>query len=107
VRMLALVVTGDEPEGLLKPYCAERLAELGITGITVMRGPSTTGIFFEGWAFDPAASTRAVLAIIAQEATLLEALYPLIHIAVIAGDAPSSGFGGRNDLTPMDEGVHR
>ena len=63
MAMVLLVADSNDGEPLMGPDVAERLANLGISHISLLRELSSTAVILEGWAFDPARShevTRAV-----------------------------------------------
>jgi hypothetical protein len=54
--VVLLVATAEAGEPVVGPETADRLNELGISRIALLRDSRTTGVVLEGWAFDP---TRA------------------------------------------------
>ena len=61
---IALLVAGpDEAEPVVGPEAAERLANLGITRISLLQDRSGIGVVLEGWAFDATRVDDAVRAV--------------------------------------------
>lgn len=58
-----LVAARHAGEPVVGPDVAERLANLGISRITLLRDPSSTAVILEGWAFDPARTDEATGAV--------------------------------------------
>lgn len=58
-----LIAAADTPEPTVGPEAAERLAQLGISRITVLADQFGIGVVLEGWAFDPTRIDEAVRAI--------------------------------------------
>ena len=60
---IAMLVAGaDTPEPNVGPEAAERLAQLGISRISLLADRSGVGVVLEGWAFDPTRIDEAVRA---------------------------------------------
>lgn len=85
---MALLVAGphaDEP--VVGPEAAERLAELGISRISLLQDRSGIGVVLEGWAFDPARIDEAVRAIFPDGGSGVRTFHELEHVAVaVASD---------------------
>jgi hypothetical protein len=81
--MVVLVETQGKDPSLDSRAIAE-LAKLGITNLALVRDKRTIGIVLEGWAFEPAASADAALAIVAADAASARALLPLGEMALSA-----------------------
>lgn len=77
-----LVATGDAPEPLLGPVTAERLAELGVARISLLRDRSGIGVVLEGWAFDPARIDEAVRAVFPDATEAVRVLHELERVVV-------------------------
>jgi hypothetical protein len=80
--MALLLVSGHRAD-IPSVHAAHKLADLGITRITVLGDGQTLALVLEGWAFDPARASEAA-------ATVLPTLQPLIletqfHVAVRCG----------------------
>jgi hypothetical protein len=54
MAMAMLVAGPDADEPMVGPDVAERLAQLGISRISLLADASGVGVVLEGWAFDPA-----------------------------------------------------
>jgi hypothetical protein len=76
---LLLLEPGTEPR--ISPALTDRLAPLGVTGITVVRDGNLTGLVLEGWAFDPARASIAADAI-TESGTEVRLLQPILTLAV-------------------------
>jgi hypothetical protein len=63
MAMVMLVADRHAGEPVVGPDAAERLANLGISRITLLRDPSSTAVILEGWAFDPARIDEATGAV--------------------------------------------
>ena len=50
---MLVVLVAAHGAGDLDTESVERLSELGITDISIVRDDNTVGIVLEGWAFDP------------------------------------------------------
>jgi hypothetical protein len=50
VVVVLIPVSGDPPA--LRADALERLAELGVTSVTLLRDDTTAGLVLEGWALD-------------------------------------------------------
>lgn len=50
---VALVVAGGTEVFALDDVAAARLADLGVTRVSILRDPTAVAIVLEGWAFDP------------------------------------------------------
>jgi hypothetical protein len=58
---IAMLVAGsDAGEPVVGPDAAERLADLGISRVSLLQDSSGNGVVLEGWAFDPARIDEAV-----------------------------------------------
>jgi hypothetical protein len=58
---MAMLIGGrDIGQPVVGPQAAGRLAELGITRVSLLGDPSSVGVVLEGWAFDPARTDEAV-----------------------------------------------
>ncbi len=82
--MALLLVSGHRAD-IPSLQSAHKLADLGITAITVLGDEETLALVLEGWAFDPARASEAAEAV-------LPMLQPLIlktqfHVAVRCGSA--------------------
>jgi len=82
--MALLLVSGHRAD-IPSLHSAHKLADLGITAITVLGDEETLALVLEGWAFDPARASEAAEAV-------LPTLQPLIlktqfHVAVRCGSA--------------------
>jgi hypothetical protein len=60
---------------------AARLAELGVTNVSLLRDADTVAIVLEGWAFDPARSARTAAEALG-DAAVCRVLQPALEMAV-------------------------
>jgi len=61
---MAMLIGGtDVDQPVVGPVAAGRLADLGITRISLLGDRSSVGVVLEGWAFDPARIDEAVRAV--------------------------------------------
>lgn len=84
--MVAIVVVLFETSGrepALPPESLERLADLGISSVALLRDETTAGLVLEGWAFDPERARTAVLDTVGAGANA-RTLLPLAQMAVTA-----------------------
>jgi hypothetical protein len=68
MAMVAFLVDND-PEVMLRPAMADRLARLGVTSVSLLRDRDVVCVVLEGWAFDPASSTEAAAVAIGADAS--------------------------------------
>jgi hypothetical protein len=86
--MVVVLFRVSEGEPTLQQAALERLADLGVTSVSLLRDEITVGLVLEGWAFDPARAGEAACAV-AGACDEVRTLYPLMQMAVSA--APSQG----------------
>jgi hypothetical protein len=82
--MAVLLISGHRAQPL-SLEAAHKLADLGITGITVLGDEHALALVFEGWAFDPARATEAAEAVLPNgvlQPLILEAQF---HMSVRCG----------------------
>ena len=80
---VVMLVTGPgSPEPALGPNAAERLAQLGITRVSLLSDPSGIGVVLEGWAFDPAGVDVAVRAMFPDGGAGIRILREIEQVAV-------------------------
>jgi hypothetical protein len=63
MAVVLLVAAVEAGEPVVGPATAERLRELGISRVSLLRDGLTTGLVLEGWAFDPTRAEDATRAI--------------------------------------------
>jgi hypothetical protein len=68
----------------LQPAALRALARLGVTSVSLVGDDDTTGLVFEGWAFDPARADEAASAVTGTPDGA-RTLRPLAHMAVSSG----------------------
>ena len=93
--MVLVLFPVSDQEPALQPAALERLAELGVTSVSLLRDEQTAGLVFEGWAFDPARAGEAAHAA-AGARDGIRTLQPLMQMAVSATPAgkPNQTTGG-------------
>lgn len=91
MAILVVLVPASETEPSLQPAAVSELAQLGVTGIELVRDEQTVGLVLEGWAFDPSRSADAVLAAVGFRRSRARTLRPLLHVAVSALAVPGTG----------------
>ena len=82
MAVVMLVAGPGSSEPAIGPEAAERLAQLGITRVSLLGDPSGIGVVLEGWAFDPAAVDVAVRAMFLNGGAGVRVLREIEHIAV-------------------------
>jgi hypothetical protein len=91
VAMLVLLVPHPAAGGTsLGPESLDRLADLGITNIALVRDAQSTGFVLEGWAFDPDASGPAAVSALAGSTEGARTLHALTRMTVVPGRAQRS-----------------
>jgi hypothetical protein len=89
---VALLVAGREvPQPNVGPEAAERLAGLGISGISLLTHSSGIGVVVEGWAFDPARINEAVRAMFPEATADIRIFHEIERVAVSAVSAERRG----------------
>ena len=94
---IAMLVAGpDAAEPIVGPEVAARLAELGISRISLLADRSGVGVVLEGWAFDPARIDDAVLAIFPVSGDRVRVLHEVELVAVAGAShaAPTASTPG-------------
>jgi hypothetical protein len=84
MAMVMLVAEIQAGEPVLGPNVADRLANLGITRITLLRDLSSTAVVLEGWAFDPARSDLALRAVFPAGGATLRTFHEVEQVGVSA-----------------------
>jgi hypothetical protein len=77
--VILLCEPGSEPR--ISPALAARLADFGVTGLTVLRDHTLTGLALEGWAFNPS-SAAAAAELLAADGITGRLLQPVVTLAV-------------------------
>ena len=77
-----LVAERHAGEPLVGPDVAERLANLGISRITLLRDVSSTAVILEGWAFDPARTDEATKAVFPAGGASLRTYHEVQYVGV-------------------------
>jgi len=82
MAMVLLVADSHDGEPLMGPDVAERLANLGISRITLLRDLSSTAVVIEGWAFDPARTDEATRAVFPAGGASLRTFHDVEYVGV-------------------------
>jgi hypothetical protein len=85
MAVVMLVAGRETAEPVVGPEAAERLAQLGITRVSLLSDQSGIGVVLEGWAFNPATVDAAVLAIFPDGSAGVRILREVEHVAVAIG----------------------
>jgi hypothetical protein len=80
VVMLVTEIHAGEP--VLGPTAAERLGNLGITHIALLRDLSSTAVVLEGWAFDPSRTDEAIRALFPDASAGLRTFHEVQQVGV-------------------------
>jgi hypothetical protein len=64
---MVVVLLSGHPADVLSVPAADKLADLGITGMTVLGDDHAVALVLEGWAFDPATASEAAQAVLRLE----------------------------------------
>ncbi len=80
VVMLVADIGAGEP--VLGPSVADRLGDLGITRIALLRDASSIAVVLEGWAFDPARADEAMRAVFPVGSSSLRTLHEVEQVGV-------------------------
>jgi len=84
MAIILLVAAADAGEPIVGPGSVDRLRELGISRMSLLRDASMTGVVLEGWAFDPAQAQEAAGTIFPGGAAVVRTLHEIEHVAVSA-----------------------
>ena len=79
--MLVLFESG-QADFSVDPEAIDELAALGVTHLKLVRDERTVGVVLEGWAFDPAECSGAVLSLFAAQDGSAQVLSPLGEMAL-------------------------
>jgi hypothetical protein len=82
MAVVMLVAGPGSAEPAVGPEAAERLAQLGITHVSVLSDSSGIGVVLDGWAFNPAAVDVAVRAMFSDGGAGVRILREIEHVAV-------------------------
>lgn len=86
--MAVLLVSGHRAD-VLSVHAAHKLADLGITGLTVLGDEHALALVLEGWAFDPARASEAAEAVL--PAGVLQPLILETQFHVVVRCGPEGG----------------
>lgn len=75
----------------------EKLADLGVTSVSVLRDERTTAVFLEGWAFDLDRSAEAAVRLVAGDSTPVRVLRPAVESVLHASLETSTATTERRD----------
>jgi len=82
---MALVLVSGHRAEVLSVHVAHKLADLGITGMTVLGDERALALVLEGWAFDPARASEAAEAVLPAGLLGPLILETQFHVAVRCG----------------------
>jgi hypothetical protein len=80
--MVVVLFPAADETPTLPPGVLERLGDLGVTSVALVRDASTAGLVLEGWAFDPARAEEAAR-VVAGARDGLRTLTELAHVSVV------------------------
>lgn len=80
--LLVLLLDNKHPAAEVGPSVVQGLAELGVTGVAVLRDEQTTAVSLEGWAFDAERSAQAAARAVASDPGAVRILRPVIESSV-------------------------
>jgi hypothetical protein len=82
--MTTVMLIADKQAGepLVGPDAAERLGNLGITRIALLRDTSSTAVVLEGWAFDPARTDEATQTLFPAGGASLRTFHEIQNVGV-------------------------
>jgi hypothetical protein len=83
VATAVVLLPASRDESSVPTAAATALAQLGVTGISVVRDDRTLGLVVAGWAFDPRRSAGAVVEALGRTRFGARTLYPLLEMAVL------------------------
>jgi hypothetical protein len=80
---VAMLIGGRElGQPVVGPKAVSRLAELGITRISLLGDKAGIGVVLEGWAFDPARIDEAVREVFPDTSEAVRVFREIEHVAV-------------------------
>jgi len=80
---VAMLVGGRElGQPVVGPKAVSRLAELGITRVSLLGDQAGIGVVLEGWAFDPARIDEAVREVFPDTGDAVRVFREIEHVAV-------------------------
>jgi hypothetical protein len=82
MAMLVVLLEADGGDVPLGTRAVDRLGQLGVTNVALLRDEQTFCIVLEGWAFDPAGSASEVVSTISIGMRSGRVLQPVMQIAV-------------------------
>ena len=80
--LLVLLLDNEHPAAEVGPSVVQGLAELGVTGVAVLRDEQTTAVSLEGWAFDAERSAQAAARAVASDPGAIRILRPVVESSV-------------------------
>ena len=82
--MAVAMLVGDRQLGqpVVGPKAVSRLAELGITRVSLLGDQTGIGVVLEGWAFDPARIDEVTRALFPAGGASLRTFHELQHVGV-------------------------
>jgi len=98
--LLVLLLDNEHPAAEVGPSVVQGLAELGVTGVAVLRDEQTTAVSLEGWAFDAEQSAQAAARAVASDPGAVRILRPVVESSVSRRFEPAI----RTDVNAMKQG---
>jgi hypothetical protein len=92
VGVVVLLVANKDSAAEVGPAVVQRLAELGVTSLSVLRDEQTTALALQGWAFDPTRSAEAAAQALTGGQSAVRVLQPVLESEIHR--APHSPPGG-------------
>ena len=97
MAMLAVMLPAGGRQVIPGPHAAERLAELGVTHISLLRGDGVALVVLEGWAFDATGSATEVTALVAGDRIEAQTLAAVAYASLTPSpplESPHVASGG-------------
>jgi hypothetical protein len=82
VAIVVLVAGDGAGEAVVGPTAAERLNDLGVTRIALLRDGLATSVVLEGWAFDPTRVDEATRVLFPEGSQAVRAFHEIEHVGV-------------------------
>jgi hypothetical protein len=95
--LLVLLLDNEHPAAEVGPSVVQGLAELGVTGVAVLRDEQTTAVSLEGWAFDAARSAQAAARAVASDPGAVRILRPVVESSVSRRFEPRDPDGSQSN----------
>lgn len=101
---IAMLIAGpDAAEPTVGPEAAERLAQIGISRISLLADRLGVGVVLEGWAFDPTRIDEAVRAIFPDGSDGVRILHE-VELVTLAASSSATRDATRRRRRVLDRG---